>query len=290
MTQQTDDEARRGAPVELYELVGPLHTFRLTPNNWDLDADVGAGSVTFTAAAMKRGTVRRGESGVEEFQLELPPYHPLVLRYAFGIPEASLEVRAYRAHIQADGSVGEVERFWRSEAAGFSGKLPMLSLRCPANLGAALKQELPSVDCGPQCPLILGDSRCGVNLSDPDFDFVTTVDTFSTDGREITVASDDGHGDTWFQFGWAIRTADGEKRLILDHTGLVLTLIEAFSTLYDGSGNVEVWDEVELIAGCDHTLLGANGCLEKFDNVDNFRGYGVFMTGADPIRRSLKGT
>lgn len=291
MSQQSDDEARLGAPVELYEFrnSGNGVLYRLTPDNWDIIADVGAGNVTFTATSMKRGTRRVGEAGVEEFVLELPAYHPLLLRYAFPISPPDLEVRAWRAHIQADGSTGTVEQWWRSEVVGFSGRLPLLSLRAPSTFGAALKQELPNVDCGPTCPLRLGETRCGVNLADPDFDYVTTVTDFGIDGREITVADDDGHSDQWFQFGYAERTLDGERRLILDHTGNVITLIEAFSTYYE-NGVPTAWDEIELFAGCDRTLLGANGCLEKFDNVVNFRGYGVFMTGKDPIRRGMKGT
>jgi uncharacterized phage protein (TIGR02218 family) len=60
-----------------------------------------------------------------------------------------------------------------------------------------------------------------------------------------------------------------------------LQLFEPFP--YD----VAIGDTFEMVAGCDRTL---NTCVVKFNNLKNFRGYGVFIPGIDAILQGPVGT
>lgn len=127
------------------------------------------------------------------------------------------------------------------------------------------------------CDAELGDARCGVDLSGPQYRATGTV--LSVAGRDRLLAGGLGaYAAGWFSDGtltWSsgARAARSEPvvsfRHELDGTAL---------TLWSGSlSEVRPGDEFSVVAGCDKRFAT---CKEKFSNFANFRGF-PHMPGND---------
>ncbi len=122
------------------------------------------------------------------------------------------------------------------------------------------------------CDADLGDSRCGIDLSNPLYRTTATILTAS----ELLVEVDDlsAFSNGWFVLG-EIVTPSGAKYGIRGQTGTTLELWEVpFPAL-------SVSDVLTITAGCKKDRVDA--CKGKFDNVINFQGHGVFMPGQDAL-------
>jgi uncharacterized phage protein (TIGR02218 family) len=93
------------------------------------------------------------------------------------------------------------------------------------------------------------------------FRLQTTVNTANQ--TAIILATIDGNPDEFFKGGEIVRTSDGERRLIVQQIGTLLTLNFPFK-------DMDVGDSVEVFAGCDRTV---ETCKAKFSNVVNFGGH-----------------
>lgn len=272
MTYAADDASVHGGePHELYEVVSPSTEYRFTFHPTDLSYDSSAfsglvGTQTYTAIPGYRGGLIHGKSGAEELACELPASHQLCQDYAFrsALAQRTLTVAAYRRH----GSTGTASRIWKGRVHGFAARGALVTLRSVSPAKASLQVALPRQGALATCQHAFGDVRCGIT---PD-SFTTTIDAI--DGATITLDDDGGNPDQWARFGVAVHTLTGEQRFIEDHTGNVLTLLEAFP-------EASVTDEVEIFQGCDRSI---DTCVDTFDNVLNFFGPGVHMTGRNPHR------
>lgn len=116
-----------------------------------------------------------------------------------------------------------------------------------------------------QCDAVLGDSRCGVNQSDPRFAGSGSV-TFA-DGAVMTVMGLDGFAIGWFAQGlltWTSGKSTGKAIRVLGHSGNSLRLIEPPIL------PAEAGDTFRIVVGCDKSFLT---CKSKFGNGANFRGF-----------------
>ena len=120
------------------------------------------------------------------------------------------------------------------------------------------------------CGAVLGDARCGIDLSDPAFTATTTIAGFDVLGR-LQFTGLTGFADRWFERG-SLQVLTGAsvglsvmiKADALTDTGRVLDL-------WHGTGaELAVGDTVRLQAGCDRR---AGTCQDKFNNFINFRGF-----------------
>lgn len=121
------------------------------------------------------------------------------------------------------------------------------------------------------CDADLGDTRCGVDVTDPIYRINATV----TSAGELSVELDDlsAYDNGWFVLGELV-AADGSKYGIRAHTNNRLELWEVpFPAL-------SVNDVVRVTAGCKK---GQTACADKFQNIINFRGYALFMPGQDAL-------
>lgn len=162
------------------------------------------------------------------------------------------------------GSLGEV-----SHSAGrFRAELRGLSEPLAASVGRV---------CHPRCPARLGDSSCGLRVSDPALSGAFVVaETIETNLRFA-----DAQG---FDAGWFTR---GMLRVLSGAAKGLEVAIRGDTVTDSGGREVELWrspavriqpgDQVLLVAGCDKR---AETCRLKFNNFLNFRGF-PHMPGED---------
>ena len=120
------------------------------------------------------------------------------------------------------------------------------------------------------CPAVLGDRKCGFNLSQQGFSAEVLVTSVDPDGRvHVTVTPPPAAG--WFERG-RLRVVSGQAAGLI---GLV-----KFDKSATNNRVIELWtglavplmagDMVRLEAGCDKA---AATCRAKFNNFINFRGF-----------------
>ncbi len=120
------------------------------------------------------------------------------------------------------------------------------------------------------CGAVLGDVRCGVDLSHPDFHLKTSLATPLETGV-VKVLDPTGYPARWFERGVLLVAKGlgaGEYRVKLDET------------VEDGKRRLTLWTyptevvesgtNVTLLAGCDKQFTT---CRTKFSNISNFRGF-----------------
>lgn len=128
-----------------------------------------------------------------------------------------------------------------------------------------------------QCDAVVGDRRCGVDLTDTNYRRVGVVRSV-LNAQRITVS---GLGDTengWFTDG-VLRWTSGENQNGHEHIKIHQAAgDDAVIELWLPPGNtVTVGDGFVATVGCDRH---AATCQEKFQNLINFRGF-HFMPGND---------
>lgn len=154
------------------------------------------------------------------------------------------------------GTFGEITR----TDGGFEVELRGLAEALNTPLGRNLLKR---------CDAALGSSRCGVDLSDPAFSAIVTVEALVGDGFRLAGLGAFEAG--WFLGGglvWLDRANAGLTGRVRadrsDTTGRVFNLWE------EPAFPVEPGDTARVTAGCDKL---AATCRKKFDNFLNFRGF-----------------
>ncbi|MEX2126977.1 MAG: DUF2163 domain-containing protein [Xanthobacteraceae bacterium] len=172
---------------------------------------------------------------------------------------------ANRAVIFA-GSVGEVSRgrvHFQAEMRG---------------LAHALNQERGRV-YSRGCDADLGDARCGIDLDLPEFKGTGTI-TAATSNRSFAASGLAAFVDGWFKSGklvWATGANAGAAIEVKFHSNSGTTVrFELWETM---PFDIEVGDTFTVTAGCDKALAT---CLDRFDNVANFRGF-PYIPGNDAL-------
>ena len=160
--------------------------------------------------------------------------------------------------LQFRGTLGEIVR----SGGAFTAELRGLS--------EALNQPVGLIYHA-RCSAVLGDGRCGFDLSQPGYAEERPVETVE-DGRVFRFAAMPGFEDRWFEKGRLV-VLDGVAK------GLVGS-IKNDRAAGGGGREVELWqnlgaapaqgDMVRIEAGCDRR---AETCRLKFNNFLNFRGF-----------------
>ncbi len=197
-----------------------------------------------------------GDSG--EVEMSLPLSHELCQRYlAIGVPPRSIVVSIYRKQRRS----GEAERVWygRIHSMRIVGHLGVF--RIPSTFSEMGLRKIPTITAGRNCPHILYEGPCRVLRSS----FVVLTSVVAVDGRAVIVSSLGIHPTGWANMGELLHTLSGERMTILDQTGTGI-LIQL--PIYEIAEN----DDVQIFAGCDHTMDETNGCQPKFNNAKNYGG------------------
>ncbi len=131
------------------------------------------------------------------------------------------------------------------------------------------------------CDAVVGDARCGVTLTGPEFLGFATVTALEDDHR-IVVTGLGGFAEGWFGFGSALWT-DGRRVGLRDgvvtHQRMAAGDVLAFGVAVGDW--VVLGDTLEVTAGCDRRFAT---CREKFANAVNFRGF-PHIPGSDYVLR-----
>jgi len=260
-TEKSIEDAIR---VEIYTFELPTATYRMTK----FDEPVAVDGFTYAPDQIDRGPVPLVPLGrVRELTVSLALDHPLAIALRQeGIPprDARVTIRWFFF-----GNSTESRLIWQGFIGGISTDDQYARLQVPNRLDEAFDCQLPALTAQRECPHILYDRGCGV-IASPSFVVLSTV--AAANGTALSVASIGGKPNGWATFGKVVRLIDGEQRSIIDQTGTSLVLDVPFSVIAFG-------DEVEVYAGCDHTIDGLNGCVEKFSNALNFGGDPYMPTG-----------
>ncbi|MEO0730045.1 MAG: DUF2163 domain-containing protein [Pseudomonadota bacterium] len=132
------------------------------------------------------------------------------------------------------------------------------------------------------CDAVLGDAKCGINLSQAPFAASVTVDAIR-DAHTVSVVGAETYADGWFARGMATVTsgdASGTRHEIKVHRSTAAGTDITFWS--EPVTPLSVGDTVNLTAGCDKHL---ETCKSKFANADNFRGF-PYIPGSDTLTRT----
>jgi uncharacterized phage protein (TIGR02218 family) len=137
------------------------------------------------------------------------------------------------------------------------------------------------------CDAVIGDTRCGVNLANPDFSGSGTV-VDAIDDRIMTVDGLDAFDESWFFLGRLTWTSGANDGAVMKISGHLIA--------HDGSIGLQLWERAALpievgdtftiTAGCSNTF---DVCNSKFANGVNFRGF-PHMPGNDFVLSLAKKT
>jgi len=128
-----------------------------------------------------------------------------------------------------------------------------------------------------QCPAVLGNAACGVDLTDPAFVSQRAIEVI-TDRQRLQWSDFSGYDSGWFT-GGRLQVLDGAGTSLsawikADYEQTGVRVIDLWEPL---RADVRIGDQVLLQAGCDKTSAT---CIEKFKNITNFQGF-PFIPGED---------
>jgi len=267
--QETSRES--GQVLELYTFIFGLEIFRFTSFN----SDIVWQGLSYEATTISRGRVAAAiEDAASQITITVPIDNPIPQKFIANVPGKVGTVRILRAHandvaeeavVLFDGFVANVVLDGEIEA----------KITCNPNT-KIFNRTAPRFDYMGLCNHILYDARCKIDISL--FDFTGLVSAVSA--NDITVNGASGLGAGFFVGGFARFPAGStdDARLILAQSGDVMTLLLPFAENVLGS-------DIDLFAGCDHTLAI---CDTKFANTINYGGF-PFVPRKNPFNTRLRG-
>jgi uncharacterized phage protein (TIGR02218 family) len=136
------------------------------------------------------------------------------------------------------------------------------------------------------CDAALGDTRCGINLSEPAYKGSGTVVALSGD-RGFTASGLSGLADGWFALGtlqWLTGANNGRSAEVLSHE---IIGFDVRATLLEAPVRpIAIGDTFDIFAGCDKRF---ETCQTKFANTLNFRGFPHIPGQSTVIRYAASG-
>ena|SRR6218665_2320881 len=259
-----------GEPIECYEFVGSYKTYRYTSS----DLPVIVGGFTYVPVAIKRTNVKAGVYDEDNIKIdiEMPISIALVKDYGFQITPPRLMLSIYRVHRGTD-FMSDFVTFWKGRITNFNIVNNTATITIPSIFGDAMSGNVPSVYYQSPCNHVLFDSGCKMSRA------ANTVATsvVSVDGNAVQIASAGGWPDGSFIGGEVADTVHNDRRMIIAHSGDLLTVNYPFSNLTAGTA-------VEVTRGCDH---GFNSdCKNKFNNQINHGGF-PFIPAINPFEDGI---
>lgn len=169
-------------------------------------------------------------------------------------------------HIVSRGFIGEVKR----AGVMFQAELRGLSNALQQKTGRKYQRY---------CNAVVGDARCGVNLTNPAYRGSGVVDIASS-SRTFTATGLGGFSDDWFTAGvvnWLTGANAGQSMEVKLHNFISGTVsIELWQAM---PFEVRTGDTFTVTVGCKQD---AATCHSKFGNIANFRGFNL-IPGPDML-------
>tara|TARA_R110000744_G_scaffold380215_1_gene500232 strand:- start:26854 stop:27684 length:831 start_codon:yes stop_codon:yes gene_type:complete len=273
MTYEAFEDLQEGsAPVELYTFTIGSTIYRWT----SAEDNITEAADVFTAIPIDRGTIKGGgpDTRKEFLVITVAGDNPVVTQYINSVPGVAATVKIERIQ-RPDGPAFEVITLFNGtiSSVAFTNAGRTAKIRI-VPLVTSQSKPVPTATYQGLCNHVLYDDGCQVDDTDAAFRLSTAACT-AVSGSTITVTGADANGDGYYTGGFVETTGSDDRRLILDQTGTLLTLLLPFTTSPLGTN-------VTVFAGCDHAI---STCSSKFSNVINFGGFAwvpsknVFATG-----------
>jgi uncharacterized phage protein (TIGR02218 family) len=268
MAYDTNEKSQHGGtPVECFLFARGSTTWLYTSS--EREVTIAAG--TFVPGYVKREAISfHSEDAAGAIEIRLPRTSEVAAPYIQQVPPQRTTLAVWRCH-RGDEANPILTFSGRSTAARFEESEAILTF---APLTQLLSRKIPTVLYQSQCAWRLYGTGCGVNLDD--FHWSATIDEPVTEPTWLKSADFAEMADGWFTGGFVLRT-NGERRFIVDHVGIRVTLSQPFP------GGVPVGETVTAYAGCDRTEAV---CLAKFDNLGRYFGFTHIPT-RNPLREGI---
>ena len=273
MTFDAQEKSREaGQVVELYEFIFGGSATRFTSFNQDINF---AGN-DYTSTQISRSATKSSTQDTQgQVTITVPIDNPIAQLFIATVPGKVGSVRILRGH--ANDATEETLLLFDGFVANVTldGELEAKILCNPST--KIFKRSGPRFSFLGMCNHILYDERCKVDISLFTFTGLVSAQV----GNDITVngAGAVGLADH-FVAGFARFPSGGtdDARMILQQAGDVMTLLLPFSIPVVGS-------QIDLFAGCDHTLAT---CDSKFAAVPDYGGF-PFVPRKNPFNTTLRG-
>ncbi len=273
-TYDTLESSRQDSrPVELYAFAIGSRSYLYT----SAEDAITIGADTYEPEAIARDAIEAGgsENANRTLVVTLPASNAFAALYVNVVPGQSATVSIFRVQRDETPSLGttQILQFKGTvQAVRFpnDGQTAEIALR---SIEASSSQQIPRRSYMSLCGHVLYDQRCKV---DPALFSVTGVVASAT-GNVITLTGADAYPDQYFRGGYCKPSTESDFRMVLDHTGNLLTLLLPFATDPVGSN-------VVAYAGCNRSLTG--DCATKFDAVLEFGGF-AFVPTKNPFATGL---
>ena len=162
------------------------------------------------------------------------------------------------------GTIGEIEK----TGAAFKAEVRSLSEALNVPMGRVYQSK---------CDAVLGDARCGVDLTAGGFKRAGTISNILS-GYQVEVDFEGDHPEGWFERGaLSFVDASGQDHSLRIKRDDVLGAKRRLTLWASDLGTIGAGAEVQLTAGCDKCLAT---CRDKFANAVNFQGF-PFIPGED---------
>lgn len=249
-----EDTIQDSQPIELYEFSSNFQSYYYTSDN---NSHSYGGQTYIPIPGLDRTSILIGtqEDDRDEIEISVPLSAQVALDWSFDITPPDLECTIRRLDRSGGAYI-----LWKGPVSSIKVKGHLSYFKCPTRFSNILQGNIPTVMVQSQCNHVLYDSLCAVSRVANSY--TTTVS--SVNGREITLNSAGGLGDSHFISGEILVTSTGERRTIFSKTSNVIVV--------NYSMIINPGDTVELAAGCDRSWNSSNGCL-KFSNQENFGGF-----------------
>jgi hypothetical protein len=264
MSYETQDvSVHDGQPIECFEFVGTLTTYRFCNGPEDVMVD----GLTYIPLNIERTAIEIGSILEANVTMDfIVPYDcPLAMEYGGEETPENLEVRVIRIHRGGDWTT-DFEVIWNGTALGYSRSGDIFSISTGSTIQAELLSTIASVYYQTTCNHVLYDARCKVNKAAN-----TTSALITLVGDTAVTVDNDGVADDQLNAGEIVNTRTGERRMVLRNLANVITIGYPFIDAVPG-------DTVSLVKGCSHAF---SECKLKFNNILNYGGF-MYVPDANP--------
>ncbi|MFA5753983.1 MAG: DUF2163 domain-containing protein [Patescibacteria group bacterium] len=262
-TYIANEEASKRKPVELYKIwVGSTYYYYTNG-----DVAVVFDSQTYTPATISRGSLENNSTlDVSVMRVQFAPIAVPILQYIAINPIDIIWIeisRLFRDQSPLEKSVIFIGQIKSVSFKGVNAEAECVSFE------HFLRMPVPVYRYSISCNHKVFDALCGLTAASYQISASVTLDETQT---QLTASAFDALADGYFIGGLA--QFEGESRVIIAHTGSVITLAYKFN-------NLESSDTVDVYPGCDGT---PTTCRDKFDNITHYFGF-PFIPDENPALR-----
>lgn len=265
-----EESPDQGSPIELYVFRVGLQTFYFTSANTDKTVDFQA----YEAEPIKRSRIDlTSEINKQNLTVEVVRSNVIAQFFRFAPPDDVVSLTLLRMHEQDPDQ--ETVVAWMGRVLSARWKDLTAELYCEP-VSTSLRRSGLRRHYQRNCPHELYGNQCKANRTN----FRYQGNVSSVIGLDIIVPGVSGQANGYYSGGyvqWVDSTGIVNSRTIDAHVGDTLTL------LISSFGLTETQD-VEVYAGCPHTLAA---CDSIFNNSDNYGGTTLYQPPENPFNTKV---